>query len=254
MDNDSKIHPKRRHHKRHLAAFVLAGAFSLSLVSPASAATIWDGDASQGTGVFRGTECEDPGTLTTPTQTDGHGTVFRFAKGSTEWRCEGRGIRVGANPYTFVENSTYYLGWESKLDQVSLPGGGDFVVFQWKSYPDADQNYPVLMTVANGNVRLHYVAPGGTWQQIWSKPIAAFDWHKFALGIHTSTSATDGWIELWFDGVKQTFSNGQQRFVGRTWDSANEPKWGVYDRDNVTDQIVNRVDSLRVGTTYADVD
>lgn len=254
MINTTRAVSGRSHQRRWMAALVLAGVYCFTMVPPASAATIWDGDASQGTGIFHGTECESPGSLDLADQTDGHGTVFRFTKGTTAWRCEGRGIKTGGSAYSFGENSTYYLGWESKLDKVALPDGGDFVVFQWKSYPNADQNYPLLMTVANGRVRLHYVAPGGIWNQIWSAPVAAFDWHRFALGIHTSTSATDGWIELWFDGVQQQFTNGQQRFVGRTWDSANEPKWGVYDRDNVTDQIINRVDSLRVGTTFADVD
>lgn len=231
----------------------LALAWCMVVATPAEAAVIWDGDATQGTGVFPAVECAAPGGLVTAAQTDGHGTVFRYTKGATEWRCESRGIKVGGAKYVFQNNSTYYLGWESKVDTVALPGGGDFVVFQWKSYPNAEQNYPLLMTVEDGRVRLYHVGSGEVWNQIWSAPVAAFDWHGFVLGIHTSDSATDGWVELWFDGVQQTFGNGSQRYAGRTWDSANEPKWGVYDRDNTTDQIVNRVDSLRVGTTYADV-
>ncbi|MDQ1006024.1 hypothetical protein QFZ82_000509 [Streptomyces sp. V4I23] len=240
--------------RRFLALPSIALAWSCVVASPASAAVIWDGDASQGTGVFPTVECPSPGHLATAAQTDGHGTVFRYTKGTTEWRCESRGIKVGGARYTFQNNSTYYLGWESKLDKVSLPGGGDFVVFQWKSYPSADQNYPLLMTISDGRIRLTYVAPGGVWTGIWSAPVAAFNWNRFVLGIHTSTSTTGGWVELWFDGVKQKFSNGSQRYVGRTWDSANEPKWGVYDRDNTTDEIINRIDSLKVGTAYSDVD
>ncbi|MGS2620116.1 heparin lyase I family protein [Micromonospora sp. LZ34] len=241
--------------KRSIGIAAAAATLMVAATStPAHAYVIWDGDASQGTGVFGNIECPSPGSVVTEAQTDGHGTVFRYTKGASEWRCESRNIRVGGSRYTFQNNSTYYLGWESKLDRVSLPGGGDFVVFQWKSYPDGTQTYPLLMTVKDGRVRLHYVAPGNSWHGIWSGSVAANDWHRFVLGIHTSDSTTGGWVELWFDGVKQTFSNGSQRYTGRMWDSANEPKWGVYDRYNETDKIINRIDSLKIGTAYADVD
>ncbi|MGS2620092.1 heparin lyase I family protein [Micromonospora sp. LZ34] len=241
--------------KRSIGAAAAVAALLVAATStPAYASVIWDGDASKGTGVFPTTECPSPGSLVAAAQSDGHGTVFRYTKGTSEWRCESRGIKVGGSSYTFRNNSTYYLGWESKLDTVSLPGGGDFVVFQWKSYPSADQNYPLLMTIKNGQIRLYYVAPGEVWKQIWSAPVAAYDWHRFVLAIHTSDSTTRGWVKLWFDGVKQTFSNGSQRYPGRMWDSANEPKWGVYDRYNTTDQIIHHIDSLKVGTAYTDVD
>ncbi|MGX1675419.1 heparin lyase I family protein [Streptomyces sp. NPDC055400] len=241
--------------RRHFMALpAVALAWCCVVASPASAAAIWDGDATQDTGVFPTVECNAPGSLVTAAQTDGHGTVFRYTKGTTEWRCESRGIKADGCKYVFQNNATYYLGWESKVDTVTLPNSGDFVVFQWKSYPEADQNYPLLMTFKNGAIHVYYVAPGEVRHEIWSAPVAVLDWHRFAVGIHTSDSTTGGWVELWFDGVKQTFNNGAQHYVGRTWDSANEPKWGVYDRDNTTDQIINRVDSQKVGTTYGDVD
>ncbi|MFV0126392.1 hypothetical protein ACLGI4_01510 [Streptomyces sp. HMX112] len=234
-------------------AVASAGAAALVL-NPwsAQASTVWDGDAAKGTGVFDGIECASPGSLVTAGQDDGHGRVFRYAKSVGSYRCESRGIKVGGSQYVFANNKTYWFGWEQKFSTV--PTDSDWVPWQWKSYPNASQNYPLLMTVGKGKLNLIYSGPGQDWTPIWSKPVTAFDWNRVSIGIHTSDSASSGWVELYYNGVKQTFTNGSTRYTGRTWDSANEPKWGAYDRGNTTTEIINRVDSLTLGTTYADVD
>ncbi|MDQ1013004.1 hypothetical protein QFZ82_007489 [Streptomyces sp. V4I23] len=235
------------------SAAATAAATALLFSSSAQAAVVWDGDASQGTTVFGNVECESPGSLVTVAQDDGHGTVFRYTKSVGTYRCESRGVRVDGSRYAFADNETYWFGWEQKFSVV--PTSTDWVPWQWKSYPDAEQNYPLLMTVGNGKVNLVYVGPNGaSWRYIWSKSVEAWDWNRVAIGIHTSGSASSGWVELYYNGAKQTFTNGSTRFTGRTWDSANEPKWGAYDRGNTTTEIVNRVDSLKFGTTYGDVD
>jgi hypothetical protein len=241
----------RKHIRKALSAAAVVGAVLMLDPASAQAATIWDGDASHGVGVFGNVECASPGSLVTAAQTDGHGTVFRYTKAVGTYRCESRGIKVGGSRYAFTDGRTYWLGWEQKFSTV--PTGSDWVPWQWKSYPNALQNYPLLMTVGNGRLNLVYVGPGEGWRQIWSKPVEAFTWNRVAIGIHTSTSASSGWVELYYNGVRQTFTTGATRFAGRTWDSANEPKWGAYDRGNTTTEIVNRVDSLKIGTTYADV-
>ncbi|MCS0604065.1 polysaccharide lyase [Streptomyces sp. LP11] len=248
------------HGRRKLRASLYATTAAASAVAgllvasawPANAAVLWNGDASQGAKVFGNLDCDSPGSVVTAAQTDGHGTVFKYDKAVGVYRCESRGIKVNGSRYKFVGGKTYWLGWEQKFSVV--PAGSDWVPWQWKSYPNADQNYPLLMTVGKGKVNLVYVGPNGaSWKYIWSKPVAAFEWNRVAVGIHTSTSASAGWAELYYNGVKQTFTNGSTRFAGRTWDSANEPKWGAYDRGNTSTQIVNRVDNLKIGTEYADV-
>ncbi|MFD5625236.1 MULTISPECIES: heparin lyase I family protein [unclassified Streptomyces] len=234
---------------RRRAALVAALAWLTSPATPAHAATIWDGDAGQGIGVFGSVECDSPGSLVTAANPDGHGTIFRYTKPSGLIRCENRGVKVDGTRYAFAPDTTYWLGWESQLSSVS----GDFVVWQWKSYPNAQQNYPLIMTVKDGSVRLFQVGTDAAWNLIWSAPVAAGEWHRYALGIHTSASASSGWVELYADGARQTFTDGATRHPARTWDSANEPKWGVYDRDTPQNAVVNRIDRLRVGTSYADV-
>ncbi|MFC9243889.1 heparin lyase I family protein [Streptomyces sp. NPDC057136] len=239
--------------KRLLALPAAILAWSVIVASPASASLTWDGDTTNGIGVFGSLECPSPGGIVSAAQTDGHGDIWRYTKAVGIDRCESKGIRIGGSNYTFQNNSTYYLGWESKLSTTSL-ASGDFVVFQWKSYPNSSQNYPVLMTVSGGSANLYYIEPGEVWNKIWSAPIAAFDWHRFAFAIHTSDSTTGGWIELRLDGAQQTFINGSTRYTGRTWDTYNDPKWGAYDRDHPENEIINRIDSLKLGTSYADVD
>ncbi|MFC8596701.1 heparin lyase I family protein [Streptomyces atroolivaceus] len=232
------------------AALAAAVAWPLLSTASAQAAGIWDGDASKGTNVFGNVECPAPGSLITAASGTPHGTVFRYTKPGGDIRCESRGVSVnGSSRYAFAAGSTYYLGWESQLSSVS----GDFVVWQWKSYPNAQQNYPLIMTIKDGSARLFHVTTGGDWQMLWSEPVTAGDWNAFAVGIRTSGTASSGWVELYFNGTKQTLADGSTRYACRTWDSANEPKWGVYDRDDGSTTLINRVDSLKMGTSYADV-
>ncbi|MFF4966189.1 heparin lyase I family protein [Streptomyces sp. NPDC001037] len=237
--------------KHSMTALAAAVASILIVASPAQASVLWDGDASQGTRVFGNLDCAAPGSVDTASSSTGHGTIFRFTKPAGDIRCEARGISVNGSRYAFADASTYYFGWESQPSTVS----GDFVVWQWKSYPNANQNYPLIMTIKDGSIRLFYVAPdSSSWKLLWSHPIGAGEWHRYAVGIHTSSSSSSGWAELYFDGVRQTLAGGTTRFTGRTWDSANEPKWGAYDRDDGSTEIINRIDSLKVGTSYGDVD
>ncbi|MET7844907.1 heparin lyase I family protein [Streptomyces sp. NPDC005356] len=236
--------------KRPLAALATAAAWTLLVASPAHASVVWDGDASQGIGVFGNLDCPDPGSVITAESSTGHGTIFRYTKPAGDIRCESRGISVGGSRYAFTDGGTYYFGWESQPSTVS----GDFVVWQWKSYPNADQNYPLIMTIKDGAIRLFYVPPGSTsWTLLWSQPIAAGAWNRYAVGIHASSDASSGWVELYFNGVKQTLADGTTRYTGRTWDSVNEPKWGAYDRDDGSTEITNRIDSLKLGTSYTDL-
>ncbi|MFC7303087.1 heparin lyase I family protein [Streptomyces monticola] len=223
--------------------------FSLGFLaaSPASAAVIWNGDADGGTGVFGGTECEAPGSLTA--EDHPRGKVFKFNKPIGLKRCEARGIRTsGGYEYKFANDSTYWLGWSTS---TNTPDAG--TVFQWKSYPNSEQNYPVLMKIEGGVLKLFHIKQGQVWQLIWSKPVATDSWKHLALGIHTSDSASGGWIEFSYNGAKQTFANGSTRFTGRTWDTLNKPKWGTYGAEIEGSRAINWVDDLKVGTSYADV-
>ncbi|WP_327352399.1 hypothetical protein [Streptomyces sp. NBC_01304] len=220
---------------------------ALLFASPASAAPLWDGDASGGTGVFGGIECDAPGSVTAVDHP--RGKVFKFNKPSGLRRCEARGIRTGDGyEYVFKNDSTYWLGWSTCTNTDDAES-----IFQWKSYPNSTQNYPVEIKVEGGVLKLFHVDPAATWHLIWSRAITADTWKHLALGIHTSDEASTGWIELYYNGEQQTMSNGSTRYPGRTWDGLNKPKWGTYGADIENTAGIDWVDDLAVGTSYADV-
>jgi Polysaccharide lyase len=224
-----------------------AGAFGIVLISgPAHAALIWDGDASRGMGVWGNSNCSSPGRVDTTTD-PAHGLVWRFHKPASSSRCEQHNIRVDGNVYRFQNDSTYYLGWSMKLSSTTNNNAN----FQWKSYGHHIQNYPLVLKMINGRLTLLNRQPGGRDHLPWAAPVKAGEWNQIVLGIHTSSATTGGWAEVYFNGVQQTFSNGQKRWPCRTWDDRNDPKWGVYGARGTT--VDNFVDGLKVGTTYADV-
>jgi hypothetical protein len=225
---------------------VLAGAV-LWPAAPGHAATIWDGDAGRApvSATFGISNCDPPGSITAVTDPD-HGRVWRFDKPAGSNRCEGHGIRTGGGMYRFSNGGTYYFGWSSKLSSTV----DNNATFQWKSYGDHIQNYPVVLKMSGGRFTLLQRQPDQVYYP-WSRPISANSWNHIVLGIHTSDALTGGWVELYLNGVQQTFSNGATRWPCRTWDSSNDPKWGVYGAQGSS--VTNFVDDLKVGTSYADV-
>jgi polysaccharide lyase-like protein len=216
--------------------------------APAHASVIWTGDAGRGSAsaTFGQANCDAPGSVVATTDPV-HGPVWRFTKPAGDNRCEEHGIRVGGAMYRFTDNATYYLGWSTRLSSTV----DDNAIFQWKSYGNHIQNYPVVLKVLNRKLTILNRQPGGEDHYPWAVPVSAGTWYHVVLGIHTSDALQGGWIELYLNGVPQRFGNGATRWPCRTWDSTNDPKWGVYGAQDST--VVNDVDDLRVGTAYPDV-
>jgi hypothetical protein len=149
--------------------------------------------------------------------------------------------------YQFQNNATYYIAWWSKLSSTADNNAN----FQWKSYGHHIQNFPVVLKMRGGKFTMLQRQPRGQTFYPWAKAISAGSWNQIVLGIHTSDALTGGWVELYFNGQRQTFSNGGQRWPCRTWDSENDPKWGVYGGSGST--MTNDIDGLRIGATLADV-
>ncbi|MGP3981401.1 carbohydrate-binding protein [Streptomyces sp. KR80] len=226
----------------------LAMALVLFVPGTAKASVVWDGDASKGTGVFAliGSNCASPGSVTVVSD-DSRGKIFRFRKPAGLERCESRGIANNGQKYHFVNGRTYYLGWSFRLSNPV----NNHAVFQWKSYGNHIQNWPVVLKMVDGKLTMLQRQPNNVVHTPWSKTITATNWNHIVLGLHLSDQTTGGWVELWLNGAKQTFTNGSQRWAARTWDDINDPKWGVYGAD--ASSVDNHLDDLKVGTTYADV-
>lgn len=211
---------------------------------------IWDGDASNGTGIFKaiGTgNVESPSTLTAVTDAT-HGLVWRYHKPSGSNRCENHGIKLNGSSFVFQNNTTYYLGWSTKLTNTTNNNAN----FQWKSYGTHIQNFPVVLKMIDGRLHMLQRQPENQSSLIWSIPFSANTWYHITIGLHLSDELRGGWVEIWFNGVKQTFTNGTQRYACRTFDGGHVcPKWGVYGASATT--MTNFVDDLKVGSSWASV-
>jgi hypothetical protein len=230
-------------------------ALSCLAAGPVHATLIWDGNASKGTGVFGlfgNDNCVGVGSSSLTAVSDPtHGTVWRYHKPSDSNRCESHGARLDdGTKYVFADGSTYYLGWWSKITSTVNNNAN----FQWKSYGTGhQQNFPYVLKMISGEMNLMYTAPGGANTFLWRRAITANAWSHFVLRINVSSSASTGSIDLWFNGVQQSFLTGGTRHFGRTFDTGghNCPKWGVYGASGT--DISNYVDELKVGTAFADM-
>jgi hypothetical protein len=228
-------------------------ALAMTLAGAADASVLWDGDASRGLGVFKLTgtgNCASPSSITAATDST-HGRIWRYNKPSGTNRCENHGIKNGSSNFVFNHGTTYYLGWRSRLSNTSNNNAN----FQWKSYGTGhQQNFPLVLKMISGQMNLMYTHPGGRNTFLWRRAVARDQWNHFVLGIHVNRGLTAGWVELWFNGARQTFLTGGQRYNGRTLDTGghNCPKWGVYGASGTA--MINYIDGLKVGTTFGDVD
>ncbi|WEK17459.1 MAG: heparin lyase I family protein [Candidatus Pedobacter colombiensis] len=221
-----------------------------SAVSPSGTvgilSVLWDGDANLGTGVFKTLNVDTPADLAAVNNAT-YGKIWRFTKAVGSNRCE---VHAAKN-FDAVEGDDIYLGWRSQLSMTSSVTTN--ALFQWKAYgANMTQNFPIVIKTVSGNFKLMHTASGGASTFIWSTPVSINNWNTFVLRIKVSRDAAVGFMEFWFNGVKQTLSNGTQRYYGRTLDADYcDPKWGVYGASS--ELIVNRVHALKIASTYAEV-
>jgi polysaccharide lyase-like protein len=235
---------------RMRAAIAALGVFG---ATTAQATLIWDGSATKGTGVFKliGSNCGSGGNVTAVSDAT-WGRVWRYNKPRDSDRCESHGIRVGGSNFVFQNGSKYFLGWRSRLSSTVNNNAN----FQWKVFPapgPADLNWPVVLKIINRRVTMLSRKSGSEVFNIWSRPVEIDQWNHYVVALSLSKRRDGGTIELWFNGVKQTFSNNQQVWPARLYDVQHVcPKWGVYGAS--TSPVSNYVHGLRIGTTLADVD
>lgn len=213
---------------------------------------IWESDASKDAKiVFGNLEAESPGSIYSVYIPEIKRFAWQYLKPShsSSYRCESRNIRVGGYQYKWVENSTYKIAWSSMFPDISSESDtfGKYVFFQWKSYPNAQQNYPFLMTVNGNMVRLIYVDTAEEWHTIWSQQADSLEWMRFEITLHLSRDENKGWLEMSFNNTPQSFSNGMKRWVGRTMDDEkNELKWGCYDRGKPSRSLIHYLTDAQV--------
>jgi len=237
---------------------VLAGlALGLACL-PSAHAQFWTANTANGTNVFEGLE-EAPGTISVVNDPKGqYGQVYRY----NTWddpsyqkeRCESRGTK-GFRP---ALGGTYYIGWREMWQP--MPTDGSWVAFwQMHGYGATGEGAPLVLRALNGDGNLYMQNNvNGTDVNFWHTKLALNTWNKFVVHVHLATDNT-GWVELWYNGVQQTFINGKTRFNCPTWDSKagsyNLFKWGVYRSGTLNGKgpASTYMSGAKIGSTYAQV-
>ena len=210
------------------------------VTSPApSGSLLWSATPGGATAAFSSIQCTS-NTFTSVADQD-MGEVWQVVQPAGLERCEGVGPTV-------TPTSSYYLGWSSKFD---ITDGMSRYIFQLKCDPSTGTaNHPVVLEVVNGNIELEDWTPQHTSVVLWSTPAVNDKWSTYALGI--TEGVTDGTIQFWYDGVKQTLSNGSDTYTGTTYDgTVDYLKWGLYHPSSGS--ATQWLSAIKMGTTLASV-
>jgi uncharacterized beta-barrel protein YwiB (DUF1934 family) len=200
-------------------------------------------------------ETGEVGTVNTTIDPE-HGKVWVLNKPSGDKRCEFARTEGTVNSYTPKEGDLLYLGWRMKTNIVGNTFPGGFAMFQWKSDTPHSQNYPFIIGGNGQSVTLSAYDAGTTSQgsrqeQLCSKNVAENTWVTIVLAIKVSRNENIGYLECWFDGVKQNMPGGGTRFSHRTLDdSGNYCKWGAYNEASRNFDISVYLDEMRMSTNF----
>lgn len=242
------------------SAWVLTGS------APPSSGLIWQEDPSLGPAAnFWGLETK-PGTITTSTDPQGiYGPSIRYMtgpNGGVKSRAESRGIRLPDGTVYTLDSSkdgqVFYLGWRALWNPMPVTPGSWIAFYQLHMDgpgPSTGGGPIALRTLGDGMLHFQLVSANGGWTHIWSAPLRLNTWQTFVIGFKLSANPSQGWVEFWYNGVQQTFTNGSTQYPGQTrLDSWVNIKWGVYrsgsNKGGEADAYLNHA---RFGTSYADV-
>lgn len=248
--------------KLKLAALAVLGGFALGQPA-ARASLLWEADTTRGTDVFEGLE-RSPGDITIVSDPKGtFGDVYRYRTWDdstyAKERCESRGTKTPSGNFRVSLGGTYYIGWRALWNP--MPTNGSWVaLWQMHGYGATGEGAPLVLRCLNGDGNLYLQNNvNGTDVNFWNTPLRLNAWNTFVVHVHLAIDTT-GWVELWYNGQPQTFSNGQTRYYCPTWDnksgSYNLFKWGVYRSGslNGSGDATAYMSDARIGTTFADVD
>ena len=134
-------------------------------------------------------------------------------------------------------------------------GSSDFELNGSLEFRDTDGKgqRPVDFIYADGNSRADGI------EYMWRKDSAGIQrdgWHKLLIHKKWSSSGGTGFVELWFDDVQQTMTNGDSRMYMRTKRPSYGAymKQGIYRSNAIGGTAVMYQDGLRIGTSRAAAD
>jgi len=249
-------------------AAAVAGAPSLE------ASVIWEGQTSRGSANFEGVELQ-PGRFGVVSDPRGQmGNVFycETYDGHPDYptgkqRCEVKGTKLpDGTIWRMSENNEYYVGWRSMWDPMPTRSGAWIAFMQLKGTGSCHLQPPggagcaaVIRTLGDGKLVAHLTCDGN--YVIWETAMPPRgSWNSFVWRWRLGRSLSSGWVELWYNGVQQSFNgprgNGTMRQPAALWEcEAQRLKFGVYRSGALNGSGTARAHLWRprVGTTYADV-
>ncbi len=240
------------------------------LLSGTARATLyWVADTNRGLAVFPTLDLA-PGTISiAPDPLGQNGSVYKFYLPDTnsafgKERCESSGTQTPSGEFRMAYNTDYYIGWRALWNPMPIDGSW-VALFQMHGYGVSGQGAPLVLRCVNGDGNLYLQNnANGIDVNFWHIPFKTNVWQSFVVHTFLSTNWTQGYVEIWYNGVLQTNINGNTRWYGPTWDnvdgvwsdSYNKLKWGCY-RSGSLDGHGNAtayMSNAKVGSTYADVD
>lgn len=188
---------------------------------------------------------------------------FEVRDGDMPFCCGERAQLVA--PANETEGQDLWYSWDVKVDTTFPTSPSWQVLMQWHSNVDGS---PPLNFVAEGNnlVLETRPRPGTPYTgitNVWTTPLDKGNWHAYQIHVKWSSNASVGFVELWKDGVRQTFtttpsenSNGvcagtQTCHIRNIYpgDSGNRPMVTYYRDQGINGTGVVHHDGFRVATT-----
>ncbi len=198
-------------------------------------------------------ETGEDGTIKTVTDPV-HGKVWEINKPIGSKRTE----VARTNGYIPKEGDLVYVGWRMKISIAGTANPNGIAIFQLKSEGNQTQNYPLLMGSDGNSISLIAYDPGTSPQasrakNLCRKNVNEGNWVSIVLAIKFSDNANIGYVECWFDGVKQDLNgdDANKRVKHRTLDDSNYFKWGAYNEEARPFNITANLDEMRVTKDYA---
>jgi hypothetical protein len=152
------------------------------------------------------------------------------------------------------KDKTVFIGWKSRLDMPAATGATWCVIMQGFAAGQRDIVHPFDLRVDHGKLYLvRWTGQGNDHRTtIWSRATPSRNtWFSIVMKVRYSTSASTGYIELWYNGARQTFANGSQTMKMQTWDGVdNNIHWGIYRSGGVNGTGHHYMKNVRVATTY----
>jgi hypothetical protein len=249
----------------------------VSTRATASSALVWNGDLSTGTFSQYGMvqACNGPSPVAGATVVSSpvhpgftHSAALTVSDQSVTANCPQLGSYGHPNanilsPGLFSPGNDDYVGF-STLFPASFPSNvcTPYVPGCWMQImelygPPYGGSAPVALDVWGNHLEM-WTHNGTIWRA--AQNITKGTWQDIVVHVHFSTSATTGFVELWYQGVPQTFTNGKTRYYeatlqsGVNWNgrAANSVFLDQYRGANPAMGTVTLYSSgAKVGTTYA---